>query len=107
MRETFYRPDFNRQANRFWHPKTLQQHITKQKIQPITNLDDLAMHSWPEEQTADDFIEFTYQQRQLAQQHAETKNQPLTSIIGTGQGSFATLEQADEFIRMERETWTS
>ena len=41
------------------------------------------------------------------QQHAETKNQPLTSIIGTGQGSFATPEQADEFIRMERETWTS
>jgi len=29
----------------------------------------------------------------------------LRSIIGAGKGSFATPEEADAFIRRERETW--
>jgi len=43
------------------------------------------------------------------QEQAETITtaQPLSSIIGTGQGSFASPEEADDFIRLERETWTS
>jgi hypothetical protein len=32
---------------------------------------------------------------------------PLTSLIGTGQGSFATYEEADQFIRRERDSWES
>ncbi len=32
---------------------------------------------------------------------------PLSSILGTGQGSFPTPEEADAFIRAEREAWTS
>lgn len=32
---------------------------------------------------------------------------PLISIIGTAQGSFATPEEADQFIRQERDAWDS
>jgi hypothetical protein len=31
----------------------------------------------------------------------------LTSLIGTGQGSFSTPEEADQFIRRERDLWES
>jgi hypothetical protein len=36
-----------------------------------------------------------------------TESETLTSIIGTAQGSFATPEEADKFIRQERDTWDS
>jgi hypothetical protein len=32
---------------------------------------------------------------------------PMTSMIGTGQGGFATPEEADAFIRQERDAWQS
>jgi hypothetical protein len=31
----------------------------------------------------------------------------LASLIGTGKGSFATAQEADEFIRQERDSWDS
>jgi hypothetical protein len=34
-------------------------------------------------------------------------SEPLTSIIGTGKGSFATPEEADRFVREERDAWDS
>ncbi|MBW4466344.1 MAG: hypothetical protein KME07_13040 [Pegethrix bostrychoides GSE-TBD4-15B] len=34
-------------------------------------------------------------------------SEPLTSIIGTAKGSFATPEEADQFIRQERDAWES
>ena len=33
------------------------------------------------------------------------ETRPLTSIIGTGKGSFATPEEVDRFIREERDVW--
>jgi len=33
------------------------------------------------------------------------ETRPLTSIIGTGNGSFATPEEVDRFIREERDAW--
>jgi hypothetical protein len=30
---------------------------------------------------------------------------PLTSFIGSGKGSFSTVEEADAFIRNERDAW--
>lgn len=33
------------------------------------------------------------------------KLSPLSSIIGKGKGGYATPEEADEFIRKERDTW--
>jgi hypothetical protein len=37
----------------------------------------------------------------------DSSSEPLTSIIGTGKGSFATPEEADRFIREERDAWDS
>ena len=34
-----------------------------------------------------------------------TNDTPLTSLIGSAPGSFATSEKADQFIRQERDTW--
>jgi len=34
-------------------------------------------------------------------------SEPLASIIGTAKGSFATPEEADQFIRQERNAWDS
>jgi hypothetical protein len=31
----------------------------------------------------------------------------LASLIGTGKGSFATAQEADQFIRQERDAWES
>jgi antitoxin component of MazEF toxin-antitoxin module len=36
-----------------------------------------------------------------------SSSEPLASIIGTAQGSFATPEEADQFIRQERDAWDS
>lgn len=41
------------------------------------------------------------------EQTANRSSEPLTSIIGTGKGSFATPEEADRFIREERDAWDS
>lgn len=37
---------------------------------------------------------------------AGKKKQSLRSIIGTGKGCFATPQQADDFISMERDAWS-
>jgi len=34
------------------------------------------------------------------------KKTSLTSLIGTARGSFTTPEEADEFIRRERDNWS-
>lgn len=51
----------------FWHPKTVHQHIAEQQVTLAHNLDEMAMNLWPQEQTADNFIDFVYQQRQLTE----------------------------------------
>ena len=38
-------------------------------------------------------------------QSEKKKKRSLTSIIGKGQGCFARAEEADAFIRKERESW--
>ena len=38
---------------------------------------------------------------------AEAPNRPLCTIIGTGKGCFATPEEADAFLRKERDAWES
>lgn len=53
----------------FWQAKSLAEHIQEQHGQPITDLNELAMSSWPPDQTADDFIAFTQTQRQLGEQN--------------------------------------
>ena len=36
---------------------------------------------------------------------ADVDDLPLTSLIGSAPGSFATPEEADQFIRQERDAW--
>jgi len=36
-----------------------------------------------------------------------SSSEPLTSIIGTARGGFATPEEANQFIRQERDAWDS
>jgi hypothetical protein len=67
LREAFYKIDRPHLSSSFWQPKTLQQHIQEQQVRPITNLDDLVVDFWPEEQSVDDFLDFTYEQRRIAQ----------------------------------------
>ncbi len=68
------------------------------------------------EPTSADFIEALAtvdHERQLScelarlnlQLQATADNTPLTSLIGSAPGSFTTPDQADRFIRQERDTW--
>ena len=47
----------------FWEPQTLEQVIQAQQTQPITDIASLRGNFWPEDESADDFIEYVYQQR--------------------------------------------
>jgi hypothetical protein len=47
----------------FWEPKTLEQHVQAQLTRPVTDIADLVADFWPEEESADDFIAYIYQQR--------------------------------------------
>ena len=47
----------------FWEPQTLEQHIQAQSSQPVTDIANLVADFWPPEESADDFITYTYQQR--------------------------------------------
>ncbi len=50
----------------FWKPRTLEQLLWAQQTLPVTNIDELAVEFWPEEESVDDFIEYIYQQRREA-----------------------------------------
>jgi hypothetical protein len=47
----------------FWQPQTLEQHIQAQQTQPVTDIADLQASFWPEDESADDIIEYIYRQR--------------------------------------------
>ncbi|MFE4108417.1 hypothetical protein [Almyronema epifaneia] len=68
------------------------------------------------EPTSDDFIEAMKRvehERQLSYELAQLNlrlqtsadDTPLTELIGSAPGSFATPEEADQFIRQERDAW--
>ena len=47
----------------FWEPQRLEQLAEAQQTQPITNFGNLRAGFWPEDESADDFIEYIYRQR--------------------------------------------
>ena len=47
----------------FWEPPTLEQLVQAQQTRPITDIASLGGSFWPEDESADDFIEYIYQQR--------------------------------------------
>jgi hypothetical protein len=46
-----------------WKSTSLEEIIASQGVLPITNIEDLAGNFWPENESADDFITYIYQQR--------------------------------------------
>jgi hypothetical protein len=48
----------------FWEPQTLEQLVKAQQTQPVADIADLVADFWPEDELADDVIEYIYQQRQ-------------------------------------------
>lgn len=51
----------------FWRPKTLQEHIEIQQIQPVDDISSLRARFWPEDESADDLIDYIYEQRRQDQ----------------------------------------
>jgi hypothetical protein len=47
----------------FWQPKTLAQLIQAQPTSPLKSVRDLKAGYWPEDESADDVIEYLHQQR--------------------------------------------
>ncbi len=48
----------------FWQPQSIESIVASQQTQPISSLSTLKADFWPEDESADDFIEFVEQQRQ-------------------------------------------
>lgn len=47
----------------FWHPRTLEEIVQSQQTPVVQDISTLKADFWPEEETADEFIEYVYQQR--------------------------------------------
>lgn len=47
----------------FWQSKTVEQLIAEQRVRPVESLKDLTADFWPEKESADELIEYIYQQR--------------------------------------------
>lgn len=48
----------------FRQEKSLEQIVNDRQKSPVADLTELAVDFWPGKETVDDFIEYTYQQRQ-------------------------------------------
>ncbi|UCH95392.1 MAG: hypothetical protein JSV88_00720 [Candidatus Aminicenantes bacterium] len=48
----------------FKQKKTIKQLLKEQQKTPVSNLTELVVDFWPENESVDDFIEYTYQQRE-------------------------------------------
>lgn len=53
----------------FWQPQTVEQRIQAQQTQPVADIADLRADFWPEDESADDIIEYIYQQRREDVRH--------------------------------------
>jgi len=47
----------------FWKPKTLQEQIEAQQVEPVGDIARLRAGFWPQDESADDLIEYIYEQR--------------------------------------------
>ena len=48
----------------FWNSQSVEDLVRGQNKQPLTSIADLSADFWPEHETADDIIDYLYQQRQ-------------------------------------------
>jgi len=47
-----------------WKSPSLEEILLSQDVLPMTNIEDFAGDFWPENESADDFVTYIYQQRQ-------------------------------------------
>ncbi|MDM8522082.1 hypothetical protein QUF80_01820 [Desulfococcaceae bacterium HSG8] len=47
----------------FWENKSLDEMLRTSPVPPVSDISDLASDFWPEDGSADDFIDYIYQQR--------------------------------------------
>lgn len=48
----------------FWQPQPIEFIVASQQTQPVADISTLKADFWPEDESADDFLEFVEQQRQ-------------------------------------------
>lgn len=48
----------------FWQPQSIAAIVASQQTQPVPGISTLKVDFWPEDESADDFIEFVAQQHQ-------------------------------------------
>ena len=48
----------------FWQPESIESIVVSQQTQPVSDIVALKADFWPEDESADDFIEYVEQQRQ-------------------------------------------
>ena len=53
----------NPKTQPFWKPKTIEEHLKANPVDTVKDIDDLKVDFWPEDESADDFIKYTYGQR--------------------------------------------
>ncbi len=47
----------------FWENKSLEEILQATPVPPVSDISDLASDFWPEDESADDIIDYVYQQR--------------------------------------------
>jgi hypothetical protein len=47
----------------FWQPQTVEEILEAQPVPPLKDISMLRADFWPEDESADDLIDYTYQQR--------------------------------------------
>ncbi|HFD86651.1 MAG TPA: hypothetical protein ENJ35_03120 [Gammaproteobacteria bacterium] len=52
------------QSADFWQPQPIEIIVASQQTQPVSDISALKADFWPEDESANDFIEFVEQQRQ-------------------------------------------
>ncbi len=54
-------------ANDFWASRTIDDLAREQQVAPATDIHSLVLADWPEDESADDIIEYIYAQRRSDQ----------------------------------------
>lgn len=50
-------------ATDFWQPRSIEQIAQAQSVPPVEDISTLRVDFWPEDESADDVIDYIYQQR--------------------------------------------
>ena len=62
------RSSLDRAASTFWTERSIDELAREQQVAPVTDIHTLALPDWPDDESADDLIDYIY-----AQRHADRK----------------------------------